>query len=102
MGSDRGDKLKDSKGRGRANIMQDGTIDLQHGTGIEWSKATTPSKGFYIWRSTYLNSYILHCLFFSSVGKNKPCEVAMNMHFFMGLLTWLRTILVRDSAEFKN
>jgi hypothetical protein len=33
MGCDQGGGFKDSKGRGETNIMQDGTVDLQHGTG---------------------------------------------------------------------
>jgi hypothetical protein len=27
--------FKDSKGKGGANSMQDGAVDLQHGTGVE-------------------------------------------------------------------
>jgi hypothetical protein len=28
-------RVKDSKGRGEANTMQDGAVDLQHGTGVD-------------------------------------------------------------------
>jgi hypothetical protein len=43
--------LKDRKGRGEANIMQGGAIELQHKTGGDGNfmsalKATTPSNGF--------------------------------------------------------
>jgi hypothetical protein len=32
MGCDQGGGFKDSKGRGEAKIMQDGTVELQQGT----------------------------------------------------------------------
>jgi hypothetical protein len=35
MGCDQEDGFKDSKGRGGANVTQDGTVDLQHGTGVD-------------------------------------------------------------------
>jgi hypothetical protein len=34
-GCDQGVGFKESKGRVGDNIMQDGTVDLQHGTGVE-------------------------------------------------------------------
>jgi hypothetical protein len=49
---DQGGVFKDSKGRDGANTIQDGAVDLQHGTGLERNlhlcikKATIPSKGF--------------------------------------------------------
>ncbi len=43
--------LKIARGRGGANIMQDGAVDLQHGTGVEKNlcpriKGHYPKKGF--------------------------------------------------------
>jgi hypothetical protein len=35
MGCDQGGWLRDSRGRGGADIMQDGTVDLQYGNGVE-------------------------------------------------------------------
>jgi hypothetical protein len=34
-GHDQGGGFEDSKGRGEANIMQDGTVNLQHGTVVD-------------------------------------------------------------------
>ncbi len=34
-GCDQGGGFKISKGRGEASIMQDGTVDLQHGTRVD-------------------------------------------------------------------
>jgi hypothetical protein len=51
IGCDQEGGFKDVKGRGGANIMQDGTVDLQHeteqaGNRTHASMATTSSKGF--------------------------------------------------------
>ncbi len=35
MGCDQKGGFNDSKERGEANIMQDGAVDLQHGTGVD-------------------------------------------------------------------
>jgi hypothetical protein len=35
VGSNQRGGLKDGDGRGGANIMQDGIVDLQHGTGVD-------------------------------------------------------------------
>ncbi len=35
MGCDQGGWLRDSRGRGGADITQDGTVDLQYGIGVE-------------------------------------------------------------------
>jgi hypothetical protein len=80
-GCDQGGGFKDSKGWGEVKIMQDGTVDSQHGTGMDEirnhaSKATYSSKGsFKVYRLTnllYLNYFILYILnysiFFSSAG----------------------------------
>ncbi len=56
MGCDHGGGLKDSRGRGGTNIMQDGAVDLQNGSRVEEncpcaSKATTLSKSFFIMKT---------------------------------------------------
>ncbi len=53
IGYDQERGFKDVKGRGGANIMQDGTVDLQYvteqmGNRTHASMATTSSKGFCI------------------------------------------------------
>ncbi len=58
MRCDQGDMFKASKRRGVANIMQDGAVDLQYGSGVvgnlhHASKANTPSRVFCISRPTY-------------------------------------------------
>ncbi len=35
VGCDQGGRCKDCQGRDGANIMKDGTVDLQHGTEVE-------------------------------------------------------------------
>jgi hypothetical protein len=100
-------EFKDSKERGGANIIQDGKIDLQHGTGVD-GKSHPCLKGHHlkqgsvvccIYRPTYLIVilYIVQfCIntvyFFPLQVKNNPCESTMNVCFVLGLLTWLRAM----------
>jgi hypothetical protein len=77
MGCGQGTGNKDS--RGGAHIMQDGTVDLQCGSGQDGNlhlcaKGHCPNSGFFAFKSRIfivvliLYNIILYCTFFSSAG----------------------------------
>jgi hypothetical protein len=61
------------------------------------TKATSPSKGFYIFGHPLADHYIVHntalilYVFLLYRLKNKPCKGAMNVRLFLGLLEFLQT-----------
>ncbi len=82
MGCHQGGRIKDSEGRGRAYIMQDGTSDLQHGTGVDGdsylcNKGHYPKERFFAFEgphivSLYIVQYCINTVHFS------PLQVKIN------------------------
>ncbi len=88
-------------GKGRANTVQEGAIDLQNGTGVEGNsypciKRHYSCKGFLLLKTHLLIIlYILHnnvlilYIFLLCRLKIKPGEGVMNVRLFLDLLAWL-------------
>jgi hypothetical protein len=99
MGCDQGGWLRDSRGRGGADIMQDGTVDLEYGIGVE-GNSNPCIKGLSIGflhlkvhiKSMYVVWYCINTVYFSPLQIKNNHEGVMNVSLFLGLLERLRTI----------
>jgi hypothetical protein len=95
-GTIKGAGLRIGKGRGGANTLQDGAVDLQHGTGVQKMRTfapttTTPNKVLFLHLKTnvliiYNVRRCIYTEYFSSLQvKNKPHEGVMNVRLFLNL-----------------